>query len=82
MKVNVNVPLKLIKAASKLAGFGMSFIPQEARTEMEKKGIDITKVDLDELLRLIDEGLADTRLVDVDVDDPKEGKIKVEVYVD
>lgn len=81
-KVNVNIPLGLIKAASKLANFGISFIPEEARRKMEEKGIDISRIDLAELLAQIDQGLVDEKLVDVDIDDPEEGKMRVEVYVD
>ncbi len=82
MKANVNIPLPLLKAAAKLAGVGVNLIPKEARTEMENKGIDLTRLDIDELVRLIDTGLSENKLVDVDVEDPKEGKIKVDVYVD
>lgn len=77
-KANVNIPLGLVKVAVK---FGMGFIPEKARAEMLQKGIDLAQIDLDELVRLIDEGVSDGRLVDVDVDDPKEGRIRVEVYV-
>lgn len=81
-KVNVNIPLNLVKVASKFATFGMGFIPDEARSEMERKGIDLSKIDLEELVKLIDQGLMDEKLVDIDVDDPNEGKVRVEVYVD
>lgn len=81
-KVDVNVPLNLLKVAAKFANFGTSMIPKEARVQMEAKGIDLTQIDFDELVRLIDEGLSDGKLVDVDVNDPQEGRIKVEVYVD
>ena len=81
-KVNVNVPLKLLKIATKFAGVGMKFIPEEAHQEMKKKGIDLSDFDFDELLHLIDQGLVDGKLVDVDADDPKEGPTKVEIYVD
>lgn len=81
-KVNVNVPLNLVKATSKLIGSSMKFVPEEARVEMQKKGIDLSQLDLEEIIRLIDEELVDGKLVDVDVDDPKEGRIKVEIYVE
>lgn len=77
-KVDVNVPLSLVKVATVF----MNMIPKEARTQMEEKGIDISQINFEEIIDLIDKGLSDGRLVDVDVDDPKEGKIKVEVYVD
>ena len=81
-KVNVNIPLKLVKVFSKFAGFGMKFIPEEARAEMEKKGINLSEMDIGELIQMIEQGLVDEKLVDVDVDDPTEGRIRVEVYVD
>lgn len=81
-KVNVNIPLSLIKATSKIFSMGMGLIPDEARREMEKKGIDITKLDIEELVDLIDRGLVDGKLVDVDAEDPEHGRTKVEVYVE
>ncbi len=82
MKANVNVPLSLLKVASKLCGMGMSFIPAEARQEMEHKGIDLSQINFEELVDQIEQGLSDGKLVDVEVEDNKEGLIKVEVYVD
>jgi hypothetical protein len=81
-KVNVKIPMNLIKVASKFAGIGMNFIPEDARREMEKKGIDLSTIDFEELVGLIDEGLVDGKLVDVETEDPGEGQMKVEIYVD
>ncbi len=81
-KVNVNVPLSLLKVATKLADVGLKFIPAEARLEMEKKGINLQEINFEELVQLIDEGLVDGKLVDVDTEDPKEGRTKVEIYVE
>ena len=78
-KVNVNIPLSLLKATSKLVNMGMSFIPDEARQEMHKKGIDLSKIDIEELVTLIESGLVDGKLVDVDAEN---GRTKVEVYVE
>lgn len=80
--VNVNVPLALIRATSKFVSLGMNFIPESAREEMNKKGVDLSKVDFNELLNLIDQGLVGEKLVEVDVDDEKEGRTKVDIYVD
>jgi hypothetical protein len=80
-KVNVNIPLNLVKVASKFAVFGMGFIPEEARKELERKGIDLSQLDLEEVLALIEQGLDVDKLVDIDVDDPEERRAKVEVYV-
>jgi len=81
-KVNVNVPLGLLKATSKLVNMGMGFIPEEARLEMQKKGVDVSKIDFEELVDLIDKGLVDGKLVEVDTEDPHDGRTKVEVYVE
>jgi len=81
-KVNVNIPMKLVKVASKFAGLGMSFIPADARSEMDKRGIDLSQIDFNELVNLIDQGLVDGKLVDIDVDDPHEGHMTVVVYVE
>ena len=49
---------------------------------MNRKGIDLSQIDLEELVRMIEEGLIDCKLVDIDVNDPEKGPVKVEVYVD
>lgn len=81
-KVNVNIPLSLLKVTSRFVTMSMGFIPDEARKEMEKKGLDISKIDFEELVDLIDQGLVDGKLVDVDTEDEESGRTKVEVYVE
>jgi hypothetical protein len=81
-KVNVNIPLSLLKVATKFASIGMKFIPEEARQEMQKKGIDLSEIDFDELVQLVDQGLANGKLVDIDIDDQSDGHTKVEIYVE
>ncbi len=81
-KADVNIPLALLSVAAKFVNIGMGMIPKEAREQMEEKGIDLTKIDFDELIMLIDQGLSDGKLVDVDLADQEHGNLKVEVYVD
>lgn len=81
-KVNVNIPLSLLKVASRLGNMIAGFIPGEARREMASKGLDLSKVDFEELMNLIDQGLEDGKLVDVDIDDSVKGRIRVEIYVE
>ena len=64
---------------SKLVNIGLTYIPDDARKEMEKKGIDVSKIDFEELISLIDQGLVDGKLVDVDTEDTEHGRTKVEV---
>jgi hypothetical protein len=81
LKVNVNVPLSLIHSASKLIVYAMSFVPADKRAELEQKGLDLQALDVEGLARILEETL-DGKIVDVEVADPAEGKIKVEVYVE
>ncbi|WP_407312632.1 SHOCT-like domain-containing protein [Desulfosporosinus sp. SB140] len=81
LKVNVNVPLSLIRSASKLVVYAMSFVPADKRAELEQKGIDLQALDVEELVRLVEETV-DGKIVDVEVADPQEGRIKVEVCVE
>ncbi|MBM7855777.1 hypothetical protein JOC37_002192 [Desulfohalotomaculum tongense] len=81
-KVNLNLPLNVIKAASKFAWMGINLIPENIRTELEKKGIDLAKINFEELAQLIEQGLVQEKLVDIDINDSKEGKLKVEVYIE
>jgi hypothetical protein len=81
LKVNVNVPLSLIRSASKLVVYAMSFVPADKRSELEQKGLDLQALDVEELVRLVEETV-DGKIVDVEVADPQEGRIKVEVCVE
>ncbi len=82
MKVNINLPLGLLKIASKLCDMGMAFIPSATRKELESKGIDLTQIDFQEIIYQVEQGISDGKLVDVQVEDEKEGLMNVEVYVD
>lgn len=81
LKVNVNVPLSLVRYASKLIVYAMSFVPADKRKELEQKGLDLEAIDVEGLARILEETL-DGKIVDVEVADPEEGRIKVEVCVD
>lgn len=81
LKVNVNVPLSLIRSASKLVVYAMSFVPADKRAELEQKGLDLQALDVEGLARILEETL-DGKIVDVEVADPVEGRIKVEVCVE
>jgi hypothetical protein len=66
-KVNVNVPLELIKV-------GLGLIPKEARNKMEEKGIDLEK-----LTELIETGI-EGKLVEVEHEkDGGKERITVEI---
>lgn len=81
-KVNVNIPLGLLKVATKFADIGMKFIPAEAHQELQKKGINLSDIDFKELVQLVDQGLVDGKLVDIDTEEEGAGRTKVEIYVE
>jgi hypothetical protein len=81
LKVNVNVPFSLIRSASKLIVYAMTFVPAEKRAELEQKGLDLQALDVEGLIRIVEESV-DGKIVDVEVADPEEGRIKVEVCVE
>jgi len=81
LKVNVNVPFSLLRSASKLVVYAMSFVPADKRAEFEKKGLDLQAFDVEEFVRIVEESV-DGKIVEVEVTDPQEGKIKVEIYVE
>lgn len=64
-KVNVNVPLSLAKVA-------MRFIPEDAKMQMADKNID-----LDDIIREIQNGVSAGKIVEIEDDDTR-----VEVFVD
>lgn len=80
-KVNVNVPLRLVKSLGGLAGNIQNYLPQEAKSAMEDKGINLKDFDIDELLSALENGAIDGPLVDLDVDESGE-QTKVLIYVE
>lgn len=81
-KVNINIPLGMMKFFSRFAGMGIRIIPEDARRELERKGVDLSDINVEELVSMIDRGVLDSTLVDIDVDDPLEGRVKVKIYLD
>lgn len=75
-KVNVNIPISLIKSLGPIVTKSM---PKEAKTELEKQGIDLAAI-MQTVEELVDSGL-DEDIVNVDVGDDGE-KTKVRIYVE
>jgi hypothetical protein len=76
-KVNINVPLTIAKKAMGL----VSLIPKEAKAELEEKGIDLSQIDLKELIEMFEDGEITEDLVNVETGDEQKGAT-VKVYVD
>jgi hypothetical protein len=79
VKVNVRVPMQLLRAGVKLAGLVPAQALQKANEELQKKGIpfDLSQIKPENLEELV-EHLSDLT-VDVDANDPK-SKVKVRVF--
>jgi hypothetical protein len=81
-KANINVPLALLKIASKFIQMGTALIPPEARRELEKKGIDLAEIDFTAMMEQVRQGLSDGKLIDIETDNDREEPTRVQVYVE
>ncbi|MDA3847057.1 MAG: hypothetical protein PF505_11040, partial [Vallitaleaceae bacterium] len=80
-KVNVNIPLKLVKSLGGLTSNIGAFIPTEAKVTMEANGVSIDNLDINAILNALEEGAMEGPLVDIETEE--NGKItKVLVYVE
>lgn len=82
VKANIKLPVNLLKTAVKFPALATGFIPKEVTAEMEKIGIHLQEINMGELLRMVEEGAVKEKLIDMEVLDPKEGRIYVKVYID
>jgi len=76
-KININVPLTLGKKLTALT----KLIPKQTREELDEKGIDISEINLQELIEMFEEGVIDGDLVNIDAGEEGQGA-KVRIYVD
>ncbi|BCJ92987.1 hypothetical protein acsn021_05560 [Anaerocolumna cellulosilytica] len=84
VNVNVNVPIKLISAVGSVAGRLQTMIPEDARRQMESKGININDIDFGKIIEEVLNGtIEDPNIVDVEVwDDSHNTTVKVKIYVE
>ena len=84
VNVNVNIPIRLLTTIGEMAGKITTYIPKDARAEMEAKGIDITTIDFGRIIEEILNGtLDDPNIVDVEAwDEEHQATIKVRIYVE
>jgi len=71
--VNVNVPLRVAKLASKF----MNMVPKSARDEMADNGINLEDLNLDEIINALEEDMDAMKLVDV-----KGEGVNVDIYIE
>ena len=79
VKVNLSIPLSLIKVAS---GF-TKFIPEDAMNNIEKGGVNLKDIDFKKVIEEIENGELDyPTICDVDINNKDDGKVIVKIYVD
>jgi hypothetical protein len=80
-KVRVTVPLSILKIAGKLGGKFSVMMPDEAKEQLEAKGIKLDAESLEDIEKLFDQLAVNGRYQLVDVEDDEDGE-RVEVYID
>ncbi len=81
--VNVNIPLSLVRVVGGIAKDFNRMIPDEAKKHMNEHGVDFSQLDIDEILRALEEGTLDNpTLVDIDINNSEDGVVKVKVFLD
>ena len=78
-KVNINIPLNVARKLTSLT----KMIPDSAKAEMEKEGVNIDELNLAELLDALYDSDSEESLVDIDATEGDgKGGAKVKIYVD
>jgi hypothetical protein len=80
-KVRVTVPLSLLKIAGRLGGKFSVMMPDEARKQMEEKGIKLDAESFEDIEKMFDQFAVNGQYKMVDVEDDESGE-RVEVYVE
>lgn len=76
--------MKLLSSIGEVASKVSAVIPAEARREMEKSGVDISKIDFQEIIEALLSGtLEDPQIVDVEAwNEEHQTTIKVKIYAE
>lgn len=78
-KVNINIPLNVARKLTSLT----KMIPDSAKEEMAREGVNIDELNLSELLDALHESGSEESLVDIDATEGDgKGGAKVKIYVD
>ncbi len=84
VNVNVNVPIRLLSTIGGFAGKIASYIPAEARAQMQARGIDVNDIDYGKIIReIVDGTLDDTTIIDLETwDEKNKAMVWVKIYVE
>jgi len=82
VKADINIPINLLKASAKFPQLALNLIPKEVTKELMKSGINLSEINMGELLRLVEQGRLKEKIIDMEVLDPEDGRIYVKAYID
>lgn len=84
VNVNVNIPIRLLTTIGEIAGKVTAYIPEDARMQMESKGVDLSGIDFGKIIEdLLSGTLDDPNIVDVEAwDEEHQAMVKVRIYVE
>ena len=84
VNVNVNIPIRLLTTIGEVASKVTTYIPQNAREQMEAKGIHVTSIDYSRIIEeLLSGTLDDPSIVDVEAwDEEHKAMVYVKIYVE
>lgn len=84
VKVNVNIPIRLLMILGGIAGKITTMIPKDAQSQMEKNGIDIQNINFVEIIEeLLNGTLEDPSIIDVESwDEEHDTMVRVKIYVE
>lgn len=84
VNVNVNIPIRLLTVLGGMAGKVTAYIPEDARAQMEAKGVDVSGIDFSKIIEeLLDGTLEDPNIVDVEAwDEEHQTTVKVRIYAE
>ena len=84
VNVNVNIPIRLLTTIGEIAGKVTAYIPEDARAQMEAKGVDLSTIDFSKIIEeVLDGTLDDPNIVDVEAwDEEHKAMVYVKIYVE
>lgn len=84
VNVNVNIPIRLLTVLGGMAGKVTAYIPEDARAQMEAKGVDVTSIDFSKIIEeLLNGTLEDPNIVDVEAwDEEHQATVKVKIFAE
>jgi hypothetical protein len=84
VNVNINVPLRLLTTIGEITDKMTAIIPEDARRNLETKGVNISNIDFAKIVEEIINGtLDDPSIVDVEAwDETSKSMIMIKVFVD